>query len=166
MLLLLCYCVTDIIIVFVFFVFVSMVVVIAVVVDVLLRWKLAVVYDLHLVILFLLISLDVLCKEYPAPKGYFFECQDQSNSQFSCRSTCGPSIDSIGTGPAFDLLNQNGGLLLGKQANQRAGLFDFSNFKNGRPIYNISIKSQMIFFLKFQLLIITDLQIINLYFLY
>ncbi|GFO08972.1 hypothetical protein PoB_003547700 [Plakobranchus ocellatus] len=74
--------------------------------------------------------LDELCQEYPAPQGYYFECVDKSNSQFSCRSTCGPSLESIGTGPEFDLLNSGGGnLLLGKK--NKESLFDFSNFKNG-----------------------------------
>ena len=76
-------------------------------------------------------SPEELCNDYPGPNGYYFECVDKSNSQFSCRSTCGPSLNSIGTGPEFDLLNTGGGnLLLGKK--NKDSLFDFSNFRNGK----------------------------------
>ena len=77
---------------------------------------------------------DVLCSDYPGPNGYYFECVDKSNSEFSCRSTCGPSLNSIGTGPEFDLLNNGGGnLLLGKK--NKGSLFDFSDFRNGTLLH-------------------------------
>lgn len=102
---------------------------------------------------------EELCKKYPKPNGYFYQCTDTKTSNtYSCQSSCGPPLGDVGKGLNLDLL-QGGGLfdilsgnsndnpkttnnLKGKQRN----LFDLFNkgnsgFKTNRGFPNSDLGS-------------------------